>query len=60
MTNLKSACDAVLSGVTGADARVPGVVAMVTDRDRTIYGADARVPGVVAMVTDRDRTIYGG
>ncbi|MFI0396937.1 methyl acetate hydrolase AcmB [Paracoccus jiaweipingae] len=37
MTNLKQSCDAVLNGVTGSDQRVPGVVAMVTDRNRDIY-----------------------
>lgn len=37
MTNLKSACDAVLNRVTTGDQRVPGVVAMVTDRSGDIY-----------------------
>jgi len=37
MTNMKSSCDAVLSGVINNDPRVPGVVAMVTDRDSDIY-----------------------
>jgi len=37
MTNLKGKCDAVLDGVLTADNQVPGVVAMVTDRDRDIY-----------------------
>ncbi len=37
MNELTAACDAVLRGVTGAGPRVPGVVAMVTDRDRTLY-----------------------
>lgn len=37
MTNLKASCDAILSGVSGGEARVPGVVAQVTDRNGTIY-----------------------
>lgn len=37
MTNLKSSLDGVLAGVTGDGARVPGVVAQVTDRNETIY-----------------------
>lgn len=37
MTNLKSSCDAILSGVSSGDARVPGVVAQVTDRNGTIF-----------------------
>lgn len=60
MTNLKSACDAVLSGVTGADARVPGVVAMLTDRDRTIYSGAAgeRRLGGAAMTEDTVFAIF--
>lgn len=37
MINLKDKCDAVLNGVVDSENRVPGVVAMVTDRDRDIY-----------------------
>ncbi|PIE14909.1 MAG: 1,4-butanediol diacrylate esterase [Rhodobacterales bacterium] len=37
MTNLKNSCDAVLRGVVEGDQRVPGVVAMVTDRESDIY-----------------------
>lgn len=37
MSNLKSACDAVLNRVTSESPRVPGVVAMATDRNGTIY-----------------------
>src|SRR4051794_21924148 len=32
-----TSADAILSRVTTSDPRVPGVVAMVTDRQRTIY-----------------------
>ncbi|MCI4662391.1 MAG: beta-lactamase family protein [Neomegalonema sp.] len=41
MTILKSACDAVLDGVVTSDPRVPGVVAMVTDRAGDIYSGAA-------------------
>ena len=36
-TDFKAAADAILEGVVTSDPRVPGVVAMVTDRHRTIY-----------------------
>ncbi|MGJ5204577.1 serine hydrolase domain-containing protein [Bradyrhizobium sp. HKCCYLR20261] len=36
-TNFTAAADAVLDGVVTSTPRVPGVVAMVTDRDRNIY-----------------------
>ncbi|MCR9089571.1 MAG: beta-lactamase family protein [Rhodobacteraceae bacterium] len=41
MTDLKAACDAVLSGVTSGTPRVPGVVAMVTDAESDIYSGAA-------------------
>lgn len=41
MGELKSACDVVLSRVTQGDSRVPGVVAMVTDRKQDIYSGAA-------------------
>lgn len=41
MGELKSACDAVLSRVTQGESRVPGVVAMVTDRKQDIYSGAA-------------------
>lgn len=41
MGELKSACDAVLSRVTQGESRVPGVVAMVTDRQQDIYSGAA-------------------
>ena len=37
MINLKQVCDAVIEGVTTGAARVPGVVAMVTDEKENIY-----------------------
>src|SRR5215207_11562922 len=36
-TDFKVAADAILQGVVTSDRRVPGVVAMATDRHRTIY-----------------------
>ena len=36
-TDFKAAADAILQGVVMSDPRVPGVVAMATDRHRTIY-----------------------
>jgi len=36
-THLKATADAILNGVVGSSPRVPGVVAMITDRDRNIY-----------------------
>ena len=45
---LKNNCDAVLRGVTDGDQRVPGVVAMVTDRHDDIYSGasgEARING---------------
>ena len=36
-TQLKAAADAILNSVVSSDSRVPGVVAMITDRDRNIY-----------------------
>lgn len=50
MTDLTSACDAILKGVTTAEPRVPGVVAMVTDREADIYAGAAgerRIGGTV-------------
>lgn len=60
MTNMKSACDAVLSGVVNNTPRVPGVVAMVTDRDGDVYsGASGeRVLGGSAMTEDTVFAIF--
>ncbi|MGG7568074.1 serine hydrolase domain-containing protein [Rhodovulum sp. DZ06] len=41
MKDLKADLDAVLNGVVQGDARVPGVVAMLTDRDGDIYSGAA-------------------
>ena len=41
MQNIKQACDAVLNGVAASSPRVPGTVAMVTDRDGDIYSGAA-------------------
>jgi methyl acetate hydrolase len=40
-SQIKSSCDAVLAGLTSGERRVPGVVAMVTDRDGDIYSGAA-------------------
>ena len=60
MTDLKSACDSVLDGVTRGNARVPGVVAMVTDRDRTLYSGAAgeRSLGGAPMTEDTVFAIF--
>lgn len=60
MDNLTSACDAVLTGVTAGKSRVPGVVAMVTDRDGDIYAGAAgeRYLGREAMTTDTVFAIF--
>lgn len=41
MTDLKSACDAILNRISGETARVPGVVAMVTNRATNVYSGAA-------------------
>jgi methyl acetate hydrolase len=41
MGNLKSACDGVLQRLTAGKDRVPGVVAMITDRSANIYEGTA-------------------
>ena len=51
--DLKGRLDAVLQGVVSGSPRVPGVVAMVTDRERNIYegAAGERVLGGPAKMT---------
>ncbi len=44
MNNLKSACDTILDKVTAKPVRVPGVVAMVTDKEKNIYLGATAVP----------------
>ena len=47
--------DSILNGVVAADPGVPGVVAMVTDREKNIYEGAAgvrRIGGDAAMTTD--------
>ncbi len=59
--DLKSATDAILQRVTTGAARVPGVVAMATDRQGTIYegAAGQRVLGQdAAMTTDSVFAIF--
>ncbi|HEY4042085.1 MAG TPA: serine hydrolase domain-containing protein [Rhodopila sp.] len=52
-TDFKAAADAVLRRVVTSDPRVPGVVAMVTDRQRNIYEGAA---GKRRMDRDADMT----
>ena len=57
----KSALDAVLNGVVGGSPRVPGVVAVATNRDGNIYegAAGSRVLGEdAAMTTDTVMAIF--
>ena len=59
--NLKSSCDEILQQVVAAKARVPGVVAMITDRSANIYegAAGERILGVgQAMKTDTVFAIF--
>ncbi len=57
-TALKSECDAILANAASGEKRVPGVVAMVTDRSGNIYEgvAGERVLGGEAMTSD---TVFG-
>ncbi|MFL9936780.1 serine hydrolase [Paraburkholderia sp. RL18-103-BIB-C] len=59
--SLKQACDAVLSRVVAGQPRLPGVVAMVTDRAGTLYAGAAgeRILGSgVPMTTDTVFAMY--
>lgn len=60
MTGLDSACDAVLARVVSGDPRVPGVVAMVTDRERDVYAGAAgeRTLGGAPMTRDTVFAIF--
>ena len=59
MADFNAAADAVLNRVVTSEPRVPGVVAMVTDRQRDIYEGAAgvrRMDRDAAMTTD---TVFG-
>ncbi len=59
MENLKATADSILNRVVTSDPRVPGVVAMVTDRQRNIYEGAAgkrRLDRDADMTTD---TVFG-
>jgi methyl acetate hydrolase len=61
MTNgLRSACDGILQKVVTGKPRVPGVVAMITDRSANIYegAAGERVLGGAAMTADTVFAIF--
>ena len=53
-TALQESCDAILASVTAGSPRVPGVVAMATDRSANIYegAAGERLLGGAAMTAD--------
>jgi methyl acetate hydrolase len=60
-TNFSAAADAVLDGVVTSTPRVPGVVAMVTDRHRNIYEGAAgkrRLDQPADMTTDSVFAIF--
>src|ERR1700682_3382615 len=59
--NLKSACDAILQKVATGKDRVPGVVAMITDRSANVYegAAGERILGATqGMTTDTVFAIF--
>ncbi|QHO79135.1 1,4-butanediol diacrylate esterase [Bradyrhizobium sp. CCBAU 051011] len=60
-TNFNVAANAVLDGVVASNPRVPGVVAMVTDRHRNIYEGAAgkrRLDQAAEMTTDSVFAIF--
>ncbi|MDH2382664.1 serine hydrolase [Bradyrhizobium sp. CER78] len=60
-TNFSAAADAILDGVVTSNPRVPGVVAMVTDRHRNIYEGAAgkrRLDQPADMTTDSVFAIF--
>ncbi|MCP3397969.1 serine hydrolase [Bradyrhizobium sp. CCGB20] len=59
--NLKSACDGILQKVVAGKDRVPGVVAMITDRSANVYEGSAgerSLGGRQAMTTDTVFAIF--
>ncbi len=59
--NLNSACDGILQKVVAGKDRVPGVVAMVTDRSANIYegaAGERSLGGSQPMTTDSVFAIY--
>src|SRR5258708_38420583 len=59
--NLKSACDGIFQKVVTGKDRVPGVVAMITDRSANIYEGSAgerSLGGRQAMTTDTVFAIF--
>src|SRR5262245_13317051 len=59
--NLKSACDGILQKVTTGKGRIPGVVAMITDRSANIYegaAGERALGGGQAMTTDTVFAIF--
>lgn len=61
MSDLTAALDAVINGVVDSEPRVPGVVAMVTDRSGNVYEGAAGVRSLgtdVPMTTDSVFAIF--
>lgn len=60
MTDLRTACDEILRDAAGGVSHVPGIVAMVTDRERDIYSGTAgeRGPGGGPMTEDTVFAIF--
>jgi methyl acetate hydrolase len=60
VNNLRAACDGILQKVVTGNPRVPGVVAMITDRSANIYegAAGERVLAGQAMTTDTVFAIF--
>ncbi len=59
--NLKSACDGILQSVVTGKDRVPGVVAMITDRSANIYegaAGERMLGGGQAMTADTVFAIF--
>src|ERR1700726_3445279 len=58
--NLRGACDGILQKVVTGKPRVPGVVAMITNRSANIYegAAGERVLGGQSMTTDTVFAIF--
>lgn len=68
MSNLQSSCDAVLRGVIEGENRVPGVIAMATDRNNDIYsgamgerrlGGDPMTKDTVCAIFSTTKAIAG-
>ena len=52
--NLRSACDGILQNVVTGKDRVPGVVAMITDRSANIYEGAVATRGLTRTKTPEE------